>query len=186
MRFKCESSTFLTVPHELEDRVFEPARLEGDNWRLTDEELMLHNATWLKHTRHESKVTTSVDTASIREEGIRISPEAIRILVLKVPHLMRTPSSIRIFGVGRSANNYVYFELVLVEDLFGSVEDQMHSLLRGDTTDEAEERHGIVEIAVAEVLLLDYFLGGHVVRSDGVELLEPSVDGDSVREGEGI
>ena len=46
---------------ELDDRVLEPARLEGDDRCACDKELLLHNTPGLKHGRHHAEVGAEVD-----------------------------------------------------------------------------------------------------------------------------
>lgn len=87
---KSVSRADLTVPLIFNNRVFEAACLEGNNWGASDEELMLHNTTRLKKTRHKAKVSATVDQSSVSEEFFRSCPKAVRVPLLQVPHAVGT------------------------------------------------------------------------------------------------
>lgn len=87
---KNEARTHLRIPFKLNYRVLKNTCLESDDGGATDEEFVLDNASRLKGTRHQAEITSSVDQGAIREKLLGRRPEAVWILLLEVPHLMRT------------------------------------------------------------------------------------------------
>lgn len=116
-----EAGAFFRVPLELDNRIFQTAGLKRDDRCLSDEEFMLHNSSGLKSRRHQSEVRASVDQRSIGEEFVRCSPEAVRVLVLEVPHLACTSTGVGILHVGWASNQEHDFEVGLHNEVFGDI-----------------------------------------------------------------
>lgn len=70
--------------------------------------------------------------------------------------------------------------------MLGDVEDKVNTLLRGDSSDEGEERNSIIKISKLEVLHLKSLLSSEMVRGGRVEFLDSLWDGNTVGEGEWI
>ena len=79
---KSVSRADLIVPLIFNDRVFEAACLECNNWGASNKELMLHDTARFKQTRHEAKVSATVDQCSISEELFWSGPKAVWVPLL--------------------------------------------------------------------------------------------------------
>jgi len=76
--------------------------------------------------------------------------------------------------------------LELLDDVFGNIQNKMNTFLCGNSTDKCEKWAGIIEFLVVEVFLLDFFLGGKMIRCCSVKLLDSITDRDTVGESEWI
>ena len=161
---ECEAAACLAVPHKFKDRVFQSTSAEGDNGSATDKELMLHNTTRLKLAWHEPEVGTSINKRAIRKEEQRVSPEAVGVLLLKTEHPLCALPRVRVGLVSWPSHKELHLIVVLFDDFFGHIEDEVDALLVGDSADEGKDRDVIVEVGVVEVLLLQHPLGLYVVR----------------------
>lgn len=101
---------------ELEDCVLEATCAESDDRSAGTEELMLHDPSRLKHRRHKREITADIDQRSIREEEIRVAPEAIGVLMIQKPHLISTILPIILLGVSTPTHQKLYIEVVLIEE----------------------------------------------------------------------
>lgn len=100
---------------------------------------MLNNTSGLKGRGHHSEIGTSIDQRSISEEFIRCGPEAVRVLVLEMTHLVGATSGIRIPGIGWSSDKELDLVVALFNDLLGYFKNQVNTLLCSDPTNEGEK-----------------------------------------------
>lgn len=125
---------------------------------------MLHNATRLEQTWHQTKICAPIDQWSIREELLRCSPEAIRVPLFKIPHSMGALSGVGVVHVAGTADKELNFVLIVRNDVLSNVQNQMHTLLLCDSSDEGKERHTIIQVTVVEVLHLKQSFRANVIR----------------------
>jgi hypothetical protein len=146
-------------PLEFNNGIFESTCSESNDWGLTNEELVLDNASWLESGWHQTKVGTSIDQGSICEELLWCSPETVWELVLEMPHLMSTTCRIRLSHICWSSDNDLNLSTASFNDALCSVQNQMNSLLRGNSSDKCKEWYRVIKILVVEVFHLDLLLG---------------------------
>ena len=101
---KGKAAADLTIPLELDDRVLEPASLECDYWGAPNEELMLHDTTWLEQTRHQTEIGASVHKSAIGEEFFGSRPEAVRVSLFQAPHAVGTLGRVGVIHIARSTD----------------------------------------------------------------------------------
>ena len=65
MRFKGETIPFLRFRIELFDCVFQTTCPKSDHRSRSDEKLLLHDATWLEKTWHQTKVAARVNQDTV-------------------------------------------------------------------------------------------------------------------------
>lgn len=131
----------LTVPLEFNNGVFESTGLEGYDRSLADKEFVLDNAARLEKTRHQAKVSATIDDSTICKEFFGCGPETVWIALFKAPHAIGTLSRIGIVHV--AGTTYEELDLVIIKrnDLLCNIKDEVYSLLLRDATDEGKERY---------------------------------------------
>jgi len=118
---KSVATADLAVPLILNHRVFEAASLKGNNRGATDEELVLHDTTRLEQTWHEAEVRATVDQSTISEELLGPGPEAVRVLLLQVPHAMGALGRVTIIHVAGPADQELDLVVVVRDDVLCNV-----------------------------------------------------------------
>mmetsp|Transcript_47794 Transcript_47794/g.64813 ORF Transcript_47794/g.64813 Transcript_47794/m.64813 type:complete len:247 (+) Transcript_47794:509-1249(+) len=166
--FECVTTAGLAVPHELDYGILKTTSLKGNNWSATDKEFVLHNTTGFEHTGHEAEVGTSVNKSTISKELIRCSPEAVRIFIFKVPHLLCAISTVWISHIGWATDNEVDFVVHFMYNSLSNVEDQMNTLLFSNSTNEGEQGSFVIKLLELEVFLLQHSLCSNVIRGGSI------------------
>lgn len=69
-----------------------------------------------------------------------------------------------------------------MNNVLSNVENQVNSLLCGNSTDEGEQWDRIIQILEIEVFLLKQPFGGQVIWSSGIKSSNSLWDWDSIRE----
>ena len=78
---------------------------------------------------------------------------------------MSALSGVGVIHVTRTTDKELDLLLVVGNDVLGHVQNQVNAFLLSDTTNKGEQRHGIIQLSVVEVLHLEEFLRSDVVRS---------------------
>ena len=135
------STADFSIPLELNDGVFQAACLEGDDGCRTNEELVLDDTARLEQARHQAEVSATIDESTVCEEFFRRGPEALRVLLLQVPHAVCTLSRVRIVHVARATDEELHLLVIQRDDMLGNIKNEMDALLRRDTTHEGEKSY---------------------------------------------
>lgn len=152
-----------------------------------NEKFVLNNSTRFKFRRHKSKVASTIEYGSIFKEQIGISPEVVRVFISQIIDFICTHFRVGLFWVGHSSDNDLDFVIGFLKQLFETVQNEVHSLLFGNSSTESEQGNFVVQFIVSEVFFLQFFLGFQVIISSVVDNKFQSFFAvETVREGKRI
>lgn len=108
---KSEASSLHSLHVVFMNRILQTSSLERDDWCATDKEFMLNDTTRFECGWHQPEIAPDIDKSPIKEEGLRIGPEVVRV---DGPHPLYPLSAIcgiLLPHVGRPTNQDMYLPL---------------------------------------------------------------------------